>query len=234
MTRDAYFTPIVQVTVGNGAGAKTFNIYKGVLVHYSDYFRNALKGCWKEGQDNIIELPDDDPEVFRVFQYWLFSRRLYHEETTLADKQDVEEVPLSYGHIVNIFLFADRRGIKELANEALDSLRAKVCQKWEHSADYFQTIYENTLKGSPLRRFVVDYLIVGRAFNNFGNEEEYVRKFPHEMLVDLIQASHDNRFCLMGCTGKHSQSLYTSTTAKHFCELYHDHSGINGKTNFGS
>jgi hypothetical protein len=41
---------MVQVVVGTGASAKTFNVYKDLLTFYSDYFRTALKNCWMEGR----------------------------------------------------------------------------------------------------------------------------------------------------------------------------------------
>ena len=36
-------------------------IHKALLVHHSEYFRNALKGPWKEAEEGVIRLEDVEP-----------------------------------------------------------------------------------------------------------------------------------------------------------------------------
>jgi hypothetical protein len=120
-------SPIVQVIVGKGLQQKTFNVYKDLLTHHSDYFRAALKDCWEEGLTETILLPDEDSPVFESFIYWMFAKRLYRRTVASEDNPEVvEEIPLTGSHIFQIYYFADRRGCPELANSALDVLFAKM------------------------------------------------------------------------------------------------------------
>jgi hypothetical protein len=54
------------VTVdAHGDVAKIFQVYRGVLCHYSDYFRALLNGGWKDSASDI-SLDDVSPELFSV------------------------------------------------------------------------------------------------------------------------------------------------------------------------
>jgi hypothetical protein len=215
---------MVQVVVGTGASAKTFNVYKDLLTFYSDYFRTALKNCWMEGQTNTIRLPDEDPEVFESFNYWIFAKRLYHKNASNNDKPNsVEEIPLSYKKILDIYFFADRRGSPELANSTLDVLFTKMCQLWDCPWPEFKVIYENTIKGCALRRYIVDDILAACHFNAF---EKFSHFWPKELLVDIICTAYENKINIVGPEGKQSRDTYTMEAKRTFCEKYHDHSAI--------
>lgn len=46
--------------------------HKDLIVSRSDFFTRALNGKWKEGNDNVVKLPEDEPEIF-----WLYIQLLY-------------------------------------------------------------------------------------------------------------------------------------------------------------
>lgn len=39
-----------------GPEKKAYNIHEAILTHHSEYFRNALRGPWKEADEGIIPL----------------------------------------------------------------------------------------------------------------------------------------------------------------------------------
>ena len=45
-------------------------LHKALLVHHSEYFRNALKGPWQEAEEGVIRLEDVEPATGT---YMLFS-----------------------------------------------------------------------------------------------------------------------------------------------------------------
>ncbi|KAF6229596.1 hypothetical protein HO173_011451 [Letharia columbiana] len=47
-------------------------IHKALLSHRSSYFKAALTGGFRGSQTGVIDSVDEDPEVFRVFNEWLY------------------------------------------------------------------------------------------------------------------------------------------------------------------
>lgn len=215
---------MVQVVVGTGSSTKTFNIYKDLLTFYSDYFRTALKNCWKTGPENTIYLPDEDADIFSTFNYWMYTKRLYHQEPSIKDKSAIiEEVPLLFRHLFDMYIFADRRGIPELANAALDATFAKICQLWCAPSWELEYIYDNTSQGSALRRYLVDFTL---ATGNFHNINENAYLYPKDFLVEVIAAAYKGQIHIVDVGSKKRQEAYTSDAKRVFCEKYHDHSAI--------
>ena len=146
---------MVTILVGNGDKLRKFNIYKDILTFYSSYFRNALKDDWVEGQTKTINLVDDDPEVFQIFIYWLFSKRLYHPNS-VPQSPNEKDTPLSFRHICDLYVFGDIMGIPELCIAAVDILFAKMMTIWIFPEGVLEYVYDNTPENSSLRRLLSD------------------------------------------------------------------------------
>jgi hypothetical protein len=231
LAREAYISPIVQVIVGKALQQKTFNVYKDLLTHHSNYFRAALKDCWEEGYTETILLPDEDSSVFESFIYWMFAKKLYCKSVASEDNPEiVEEIPLAWSHIFQIYYFADRRGCPELANSALDVLFANMCQRWVIPMYQLESIYMNTLEGCTLRRFLVDFTLSNYDFADF---KECYEAWPKEMLVEVICTASEKEINIVGPGGKKFREQYTTETKRSFCEKYHDHSAITEKKRKG-
>jgi len=211
---------MIQVTVGTGPRAKTFSIHKDILTYHCEYFQSALKDCWETGFDNTIHLPDEDAYIFSLFNYWVYTKRLYHKEHCTYDKSAViEKVPLSFRHLVDTYIFADKRGIPKLANAALDTLSAKMCCPWYMPYQELEHIYDNTPQGSALRRYLVDFAL---ATDNFDDIDEAADIYPKEFLVEVISAASKGNINIVG--DKKPWEAYITEAKKLFCEKYHDHS----------
>lgn len=81
---------MVTVIVGPSDSATTFHVHRGLLEHFSTFFKAALEGEWKLGTTRIIKPPDDKDEVFALFFHWLCQGTLY------TATQDQVMVPFSY------------------------------------------------------------------------------------------------------------------------------------------
>lgn len=46
-----------------GSLSKEFQVHKSLLVLYSEYFRKALEGPWKESEEQTITLEDVEPRI---------------------------------------------------------------------------------------------------------------------------------------------------------------------------
>jgi hypothetical protein len=80
---------IVSVLVGKKR--KEFNVHKKLICQASKFFNDAFTGPFKEGQENKMYMPEDDPEVFSCFIDWLYRNPLpVIEDDFVAEKKDVE------------------------------------------------------------------------------------------------------------------------------------------------
>ena len=171
---DKYDT-VVQVIVGEGDGAKTFEVYKGMLSYYSDYFRSALKGDFQEAKEGVLRLPTEDPETFRYFKNWLYTRNF-------QSSAEPDWKVLGDEACVKLYFFADCRQIPSLGNAALDLLRQSIRMKWQIPTDLVEMIDEETMPGCGLRRFIVD--IMARLWD--GSSEHHIKMgWPKAALHDL-------------------------------------------------
>ncbi|KAF2868742.1 hypothetical protein BDV95DRAFT_609650 [Massariosphaeria phaeospora] len=216
---EAYAAPMVKVTVGKDTEKKSFFVYKGLLTYHSDYFRAALKNCWQEREDNSVDLPDEHPDVFHAFHYWLFSKRLNYASTPTEDELKKNgDIPLSYELLFKTYAFADRRGIAELANAALDNVFAKIFQMWVWLAFNIEQAYRDTPVDAALRRFLVDF---GLHFFGFSKLNSRADTYPRDFLFDLITSAVEQRIIIGGVPL--SREAYATREKHTFCNKYHVH-----------
>jgi hypothetical protein len=113
---------MIKIHVGKEENKQTFDVYEGLLKHYSTYFRTALKEEWAEGQSKTITLACDSPTVFRCFFTWLMIRKLY------AQLDSAGRIPVDFDTICEAYVFGDARGIPEFCNASIDILFQKSYQ----------------------------------------------------------------------------------------------------------
>jgi len=63
------------VTIIIGPEKKAYFVHKGLICYYSEYFRTAYNGRWKEVEDGV-SLDMVEPVVFNIFLHWLYMQRL--------------------------------------------------------------------------------------------------------------------------------------------------------------
>lgn len=94
-----------------GRSAVVFNLPKELLCKSSTCFKAALNNDFSETTTQRIVLDDGNPEVFRTYAVWLVQEEL---------KQDcLEEVYDFERHLFHLYIFADKRGILNLANDVV-------------------------------------------------------------------------------------------------------------------
>ncbi|THY70307.1 hypothetical protein D6C93_10538, partial [Aureobasidium pullulans] len=103
--------PTAQIIVGPPGSTQTFNIHKKLLCDSSAYFKAALNNGFAETTSQKIALDDEDPNIFHIFASWL-----YHPIIVLPSEDQEEE------HLLKLYLFADKRGIVNLANDTITML----------------------------------------------------------------------------------------------------------------
>lgn len=71
--------------MGQGEESKIFVTLTGRLTQHSQFFEAALKAEWREGQEKMVNLPEDRPEIFEIFNRFIMDGKIYssrYDEST--------------------------------------------------------------------------------------------------------------------------------------------------------
>ncbi|KEQ74392.1 hypothetical protein M436DRAFT_80821 [Aureobasidium namibiae CBS 147.97] len=174
--RACYLSTHVKIEVGSKK--KIYVIHKDLLRFYSDYFRGAFSGSFKEAIEGKVSLPEEREAVFDIFTQFLYSR-------LLADDRDEK---ISWATLVDVWLFGDKYLVPSLQNSAMDSLIKKI--EVDHSVPTHQIkkIWEKTLPSSPLRRYLLEHTAYRLSASSFQMFENH---WTREALVELVKTFFD-------------------------------------------
>jgi len=164
--------------VVTGSKKKSYSLHKGLLCFYSDYFRAAFNGSFKEATDGKIELMDVEPEVFDIFQVWLYSRRL----------QASQKPALFYMTLAQLWVFGDKHQIPLLQNEVMDEIFARRAKLSVFHTPLVKLAYEQTPVGSPLRKAVIEMVGHRMRLQEHGGAFQLSCQsdWSVESLIDLV------------------------------------------------
>ncbi|KAF7899311.1 uncharacterized protein EAF01_008524 [Botrytis porri] len=182
LTASLLSNELVQIIVG--PELKEFFVHKTLIRSTCDFFDKAFNGRFKEGIENKMHLPKDDPEIFEIFVNWMYSGHL---------RGGLREPML----IINIWIFAQKCQaitLKNCAMKALqDALGDERIGRFPLSNSEVAHIYENTTWGDELRVFAIAMLAweipfgdpedaanLERIFNDVKSALEEVLEFTQE------------------------------------------------------
>ncbi|TGO12207.1 hypothetical protein BTUL_0092g00070 [Botrytis tulipae] len=138
---------LVQIIVG--PELKEFFVHKTLIRSTCDFFERAFNGKFKEGIENKMYLPEDDPEIFDIFVNWMYSGHL---------KGGLREPIL----IIDIWIFAQKCQAITLKNCAMNALQDapgdQRIGRFPLSNSEVTHIYEHTTWGDELRVFAIAML----------------------------------------------------------------------------
>jgi hypothetical protein len=164
---------MVSINVSKDKDAKTFLVHKEFICYYSLFFDAAFNGQFQEGATLKLDLPGVLPAVFDIFVNWLYT------QTIAADTQP--ESHMSW--LIELWILADRLLAPKLQNQVLvayDKLRVAL---WCRPVIHFVLVYENTVQGSPLRRYITQIAASGFTVNDeLTGPEGYTK----DLLFDMV------------------------------------------------
>lgn len=178
---------MIRVKVGkdddgtDGNKSQTFEIHKGILRYYSGYFRTAVDnieaGRFKESEEGLISLPDEEPSMFRNFKDWMYAR-------SFRDARSASGL-LSFLTCIKVWCFADRCDVPSLQNEIMDYLWLRTLTSDELPAAAVRYAWDNTLPDSALRRYLMQFIVCIRP----ELADKHHHEWSAELLWDLLVAT---------------------------------------------
>jgi hypothetical protein len=180
------------VKVGEGENQETFDVHESLITSHSLFFKKAMSGSWKESEDRVIKLPEDDPEIFNVYVHHLY---------TGSVAVIPEPLPADYAGaptrkiICLLYVLAEKLQDIKAKNSAIEALLADCRVKQPNGKYYFpgshnvDIIYSGTLPGSMARKFLVD-IYTHKATGKWITKHP---ELPDEFLKDLLVKVLDQR-----------------------------------------
>jgi hypothetical protein len=156
----------------------------------SEFFKIACKPEWECGKTDTVTLDDDDPTIFGIFLTWLKASakgvpNLLHIvdkplDNTVTSRYLTQHL---YENLVRCFILGDLLQAPAFQNAIMDCV---IILAKDYSIHFKQLlssrpedideIYDHTLKGSPLRKFILDG-IVSRM-----DPDQFIKTIPDDLL----------------------------------------------------
>jgi len=175
--------PPVKISVGPDKAV--FYVDHSALVDQKGFFEAALKKEWKEGQERLIELPEDDPHVFGIYARWL-----YTDWISCASDAD----PKGLSVLPKLYVLAEKMLDWQFQDQVMDSFIVASFENTSetssagglilpdvHTIDY---ICEHAPVKSSLRQFVFDMILGYADFEGKGCLT-LLREVNREFLLDV-------------------------------------------------
>jgi hypothetical protein len=162
-------------------------VHQKVLTARSEFFNCATKEEWLGSDARRIAMPDDRPDIFRLYVNLLYKKEI-------ATKGQGEWL-----NLCRMYTLAEKLQDTTTRNRVVDAMSSfltdcistglgglfggpVVKREYQLSAESIEELYTHTPDGSPIRRFIVDYYVDHAV-------PEWLQKgkgsFPEEFLYDV-------------------------------------------------
>jgi len=190
-----------------------YYVQKAFLMHYSDYFRKALSGTWKEAEDGVVKLVDVEPAVFNLFLEWLYTQQVPNDcsEYNRIANAGLQFTFSNTGPLwkIKLYVFADRFAVAKLRTalnrQIVNDPEAVSRITWDNFSVTYA--FDNLPSTNPLLDLFVDRYYM--EWNGWGS----VQSLPHEFLHRFLQR----------VGGERAQGRKASEMFKMDLCIYHEH-----------
>ncbi|KAF2443932.1 hypothetical protein P171DRAFT_485401 [Karstenula rhodostoma CBS 690.94] len=169
MANTNYILPVlgnefVTVVVGTGDERKSFALHKSVVCKRSEFFHASLCGDWKESHADKIELPEDDPDIFQLYNQSLYVGNVHQAEPDESSQS-------KYHYLGQLYVFADKMINVQAKNHVTEAifhrLKASVIpinhDVCDELADMITMIWNVTSQDAPVRQLLIHSIADFRA-----------------------------------------------------------------------
>ncbi|KAL8780703.1 MAG: hypothetical protein Q9213_006349 [Squamulea squamosa] len=170
------------VTIKLESSNRTFYIHKGLLCHHSAVFKAMLERDWKEKQEGLVILKDEDPELFRRFMLWLYWGKIIDDDESIST--------ITFKKLIDCYLLADKRDVPPMQNHVIDTIIQKSIAENIIFVSLQRYIWENTPEQSLLRKLLVEMMVL-RGNNDLMLKDENIKNhYDKSFIVDLLRKKH--------------------------------------------
>jgi hypothetical protein len=142
------FDNIITVLVGKEE--KRFILHQDAVCAKSKFFKAACSKQWREGQEQIVRLPEAGVAAFKAYSAWVYSGDV--AEHTCTPESEEEDMDVAQTSLIDLYLLGDTLDDIQLRNKAMSMLFACIRHCVIPSIDNVRHIWESTPSGSFLRK----------------------------------------------------------------------------------
>lgn len=160
-----------------GSKEQLFIVHKDAVCAKSKFFKAACSSPWKEGQENIVRLPEEDPSTFQCYVDWVYGGKF----VATVDNQ----VSMS----AKLHVLGDILDDVKLRNVALKALHSYACIDLKYpGSTAVRWAWKRTPPHSLFRKWIVDVTFFRLDRANFENNiSDYPKEFVQQIALKGMQ-----------------------------------------------
>jgi hypothetical protein len=137
------------VTLSAGRKRKEFKVHKSRICEKSEFFSKAFTGKFKEGEEGVIYLPEDAPDVVALFIEWVYQSSITFRFTEWQ-----------FYSLVKLYVFAQKICVVDLADRVMNHLQKNYELSPTTKVQYI-SMSAKTLKANPNSEISVSTYLLG-------------------------------------------------------------------------
>ncbi|KAF2035578.1 hypothetical protein EK21DRAFT_107099 [Setomelanomma holmii] len=194
-----------------GPDRKQFRVHAALLVYHSEYFRNALRGPWKEAREGFIPLEDIEPLTFKLFVHWLYTQEMpeLHDEEGWRPVVGMNVWDMDQGWakmlllLVKAYMFGDRFLASRFRREANSAFCTSLTCGSLDGPIRWQTV-EYTFANIPPERPILQRIVDEHCqyWEQQDEEDEDLadqQDLPYDFLVRVMKRHSELRGTDISC-----------------------------------
>jgi hypothetical protein len=192
-------SPIIKVIVRTAEAQRTIFVHQGIICDRSEFFKKALTWDWVESQEKKVELPEDDPAIFALYQELLYAGYIPIAKEARSDDQPLMEISFDaeeYLTLGKLYVLTEKLVDATTKDNILDAFLARSQQPADDGSCHFPAldcvalVYDGTPENDPARALLVKF------YNDEGRKgwlEDDKELASKEFLYDLCASMLDKR-----------------------------------------
>ena len=171
-----------------------FAVHEALLRARLLFFKNCLSGAWKESEERLVKLPEDEPAIFLLYIQLLYTGQLaYKLDPPRKSDHDIEE-NITLG---KLYVLAEKLQDDGTKERVIDGLVMRLRDNDGKIQIHVLTvpamcklIYGGTPGPCGIRRLLVDYVVYGCSRKNhpiLKVWDRYPKEFQHDVVAALIE-----------------------------------------------
>lgn len=193
-----------------GPEKEAFFIDPGILSKGGAFFPTALKREW-QGEQKLIELPEEQPRIFKIYAQWLYTGKIFYK--TGEHQDDLHTLG-------ELYTLAERLMDHVLQDRAVDALNTAIYDTEETNGrlphlDTVNHVCEHAPSNSPMRQLLRDLVV--RKCSSRDDWSDFLEGVNRPFLNDVVCALGD-RYEITDDERKKAEALQGPLKCK-----YHHH-----------
>lgn len=185
-----------MIAIAVGEPVITLHVHESLIRSKSHFFAAALSQDWKEAQEKVVRLPDDRPDIVKLYIKWLYSGKLLVKWTTELQEFERHIGPLEYYTLACLYIFGEKCCDVTFKNAVVASFVGRMDTKigdtcWYPVGKAVDIIYNGTTAASPMRQLLIDtHLWLGHAPWISGQPlDDQNKEFLHDLISSMYRTS---------------------------------------------